>query len=163
MEPDHQDEEAVPDATTTSAPEVLPQNLSTAIKAIVQSNVHDSLRDIQGSLGSQRQDEPHFAPMVEAMHDLEALGEGLPFPRLPATALSSSVTAFENGFTPDIPATFVHTIQSREFFEMSKLLAENLHGQAALTDSFHLAVGSDSTLRLQKGLVNAGSTIHCKN
>ena len=65
---------------------------------------------------SQRQEELHFAATAEAMHDLEALGEGLQLQNFARKSKSDRRYPFDSGFTPDILATFVHSIQSGEFF-----------------------------------------------
>ncbi len=146
--------ERAENAAGSSTTEALPANLSEEIKNLVSSAVQESVRELQANLASQLQPpQNHFAPMAQTLQTLEALGEDTPQPNLSlrASGPNSGTTSFDGGFTPEIPAAFVNTIQAGEFFDLSKLLSENLHGLVALGDSFHLAVGSDSTLRVQKG------------
>ena len=80
---------------------------------------------------------------------MEVLGRQLPINSVPAIANFSSLNG---GFTPDVPASFVTTIQSGEFSDLSKLLPENLIGIAHQDkDTLQLSMGSDSTIRILRG------------
>ena len=90
-----------------------------------------------------------FASIEEDHNLLEVLGHQLPINSVPAAAPAiEKFSSFNGGFTPDFPASFVTTIQSGEFFDLSKLLPENLHGFAHHDkDALQLSMGSDSTIR----------------
>ena len=68
----------------------------------------------------------------------------------PPTQPGSASFNVDGGFTPEIPSSYIRAIQSGEFFDIEKLLPENMHkiscevGDGALS----ITVGSNSELKL---------------
>ncbi len=78
-----------------------------------------------------------YAEINPSARSFQQLGENLP-----VTASLSSFCQADGGFSPDVPASFVSSIQAGEFFDLSKLLPENLHAVAYHDNStFKLTVG----------------------
>ncbi len=128
--------ESLKEATTELTKQLLANNVGgnsisgNSISPISSANQNDNATALPGH-------EPSFQRIST---EYAAMGSQMPFQIAPA----------DGGFTPEIPASYITSIQSGEFFYLSKLLPENLHGFTASLDSqsFHLAVGENSTLKL---------------
>ncbi len=131
------------------------KEITELVKTVVQDSLRDATKEISrqllansnssdnGQSITQNQSalsvqEPAQDP-TSACASFQVMGAQMPFQ-----------SASPDGFTPEIPATFIKSIQSGEFFDLSKLLPENLHGFSAQADtqSFHLALGENSTIKL---------------
>lgn len=68
----------------------------------------------------------------------------------PTSATSShSASSVDGGFTPEIPASYVRLIQNGEFFDLAKLLPQNLQRLSTFeNENVSLMVGPNSELKL---------------
>ena len=68
----------------------------------------------------------------------------------PTSATSShSASSVDGGFTPEIPASYVRSIQNGEFFDLAKLLPQNLQRLSTFeNENVSLMVGPNSELKL---------------
>eukprot|EP00112_Aurelia_sp_Birch-Aquarium-sp1_P019579 Seg4868.3 transcript_id=Seg4868.3/GoldUCD/mRNA.D3Y31 product="hypothetical protein" protein_id=Seg4868.3/GoldUCD/D3Y31 len=143
------------------------------VESIVKASITEAMSELKDLLKQQpshppsatnvllqQRQQPHAAnssvslpPNLPHSRAPTTLPELMAFERLGATpfATQSDISSFsvDGGFTPEIPQTYVRAIQSGEFFDIAKLLPENLQKMTSDVGDGPLAITMDSNSQLK--------------
>eukprot|EP00794_Sanderia_malayensis_P017084 gene17084-biopygen14382 len=147
-------------ATTESTSQLSEDNVQ-QIRAIVEESMEASLSRVAREaaqaaveLTLANRSTPPTAPentiiTQPSIDEFERLGRA----SIPINGNQHRSQAIDGGFTPEIPNAYVRRIQGGEFFEISKLLPENLYQLDNSSPDYNnvsLSMGPNSELRLTK-------------
>eukprot|EP00794_Sanderia_malayensis_P012898 gene12898-biopygen10284 len=147
-------------ATTESTSQLSEDNVQ-QIRAIVEESMEASLSRVAREaaqaaveLTLANRSTPPTAPentiiTQPSIDEFERLGRA----SIPINGSQHRSQAIDGGFTPEIPNAYVRSIQGGEFFEISKLLPENLYQLDNSSPDYNnvsLSMGPNSELRLTK-------------